>query len=98
VHATSLRPPPLPRTERERLRDVEDDISEIKRWVNETRASIRAWTLALSIAMLGAVGTVIGAAIAYGELRQQAATSERLLTELRSEIGDLRREIHAASR
>lgn len=91
--------PPAPFLDtRDRIVTLEHDVREIKAWVADTRSSIRAWTLALVVAILGATGTIIGAAIAYGELRQQAQTNERLLTNLTQEISDLRREIHAAPR
>jgi hypothetical protein len=87
-----------------------DDISEpldrrvlvLERDVGDLRATQtdqKKLRTAIVVAMLGAALTVAltaGAAlVAYGRLTQQAETTERLLTEVRGDLADLRREIRA---
>lgn len=82
----------------ERLWSLERDVRELQGVVSSGRQTLSRWTMAIVVAMIGAVVTVGGAgvagSVAYGELRQQAATSERLLTELRGEIAEMRRDLH----
>ncbi len=68
--------------------------------VDQARAALSRWTMAIVIAMVGASvtvgGGVIAGSIAYGELRQQAASSDRLLGELRTEVAGMRRDLRHA--
>lgn len=76
-----------------RARAKED--GDTKRW-------LRGATITLIIAIAGAMVTVgitgIGAAVAYGELRQLSRGNGEQIERLQSEITALRRELHGSSR
>lgn len=81
----------------ERVWAIERDLAQVKAWQEDLRASSRSWILALTIAAVGIFGSILAAAVAYGELRQQAQTSAVLLGELRTEIAQLRAEVRRAA-
>lgn len=77
----------------ERIIKLETEMVELRAMTGQFQATIGRWTMALVIAILGAIGTLGGAAVAYGELRQQAATNAELLTEVRGEVREIARAI-----
>ncbi len=76
-----------------RVQRLEHEIAEVRAMTMDLRTALGRWTMAIVIAMLGAAGTLGGAAVAYGELRQQARTTETLLTEVRGEMRTILREV-----
>jgi len=91
-----------------RLYRVELLIAELIRDRDAMQRTIRAWTMALAVAMIGATMTLVvaglSAAVAYGELRQSASANSAALQDIRSDLrarlgADTRaaRPLHSAS-
>lgn len=72
----------------------------VEREVAAIKDSIATWGRSLLLAFLGSLvalgGATWAAAQAYGELHEQAAVTERLLTELRAEVGNIHHELNEA--
>lgn len=84
--------PPIER----RIWDLERDVGDLKDAYSEGRKLRNAIVLATVAAFLSMVISAGAALVAYGRLTQQAETTERLLTEVRADLQDMRREIRAS--
>lgn len=89
---------PLPTAEDtpERLLRAELTIVQLLADREDMKRTLRAWTIAIVVAMIGALGTMalagLGAAVAYGELRQTAASNSLALQDIRAEVRALRQD------
>ena len=70
----------------ERLFAMEHTVAGLVSDRDATRKALHTWTVALVIAMIGAFVTValasVAGAIAYGELRQTAATNAAMIARI----------------
>ena len=86
----------------ERLFAAEHTIAGLVADREATQKALRAWTLALVIAIIGATVTIalagLAGATAYGELRQTAASNAAQLSEMRAELSATRRMLEHGGR